>query len=158
MMKRGRYHFAAAAVAACAYTLVAGYGASYRFPEVFPFFNWALFSFPPKVYDEWSIRILAVNGRTLPTPAWIENMPRFSGVYDTGERKQVREWGARVQAGDAEGAQRQRALFERMFYSARSVDYELVVRYSNPIERWRTGKLQDQQVIATHRWERTIDD
>lgn len=157
MTGRGRHHFAAAAVAACCYTLLAGYGASYRFPEVFPFFNWALFSFPPKVYDEWSIRVLSVNDQALKQPTWIEDVPQFAGDYYTGERKQVRTWGSRIEAGDTEGAQVQRVLFEQIFTAVDSVEYQLVVRYSNPVERWRTGALKGVRVVESYRWERDQD-
>lgn len=101
--------------------------------------------------------MLSVNDQALKQPTWIEDVPQFAGDYYTGERKQVRTWGSRIEAGDTEGAQVQRVLFEQIFTAVDSVEYQLVVRYSNPVERWRTGALKGVRVVESYRWERDQD-
>ena len=85
-MTRGRFCSSWAAVAAIAYTAVAGYGAVYQHPEIFPAFNWSLFSFPPRVYEDWSVQLIEVNGRRLDRPEWIERSEQFA-AYDIGQAK-----------------------------------------------------------------------
>lgn len=153
LRRRGRFNAVAMAMAFCLYTVIGGYGASFRFPEVFPFFNWALFSFPPRLYDEWTVRVLELNGQPLQPPRMFGQVPALQAGVDTGTRKQVREWGKRVQAGDAEGAARQRALFENLFIGQQQVRYQLVVEHADPIERWRDGSVQATEVLGEFEWQ-----
>lgn len=153
LRRRGRFNAGAMAVAFCLYTVIGGYGASFRFPEVFPFFNWALFSFPPRLYDEWTVRILELNGRVLNPPRMYEQVPALQAGVDTGTRKQVREWGRRVENGDADGAAQQRALFENLFLGQQQARYELVVEYADPIARWRDGSVASVKVMGEYQWQ-----
>ena len=150
-MTRRRFCSSWAAVAAIAYTAVAGYGAVYQHPEIFPAFNWSLFSFPPKVYEDWSVQLVEINGRRLDAPEWIERSAHFP-AYDIGQAKQLRKWGQLQADGDLEAAQRQRSLFENIFRGKQQVRYRFVNRKALPLERWRTGDFESQTVIAEYTW------
>lgn len=153
---RSRFGSRHAALAALIYCAIAGYGGAFQHPEVFPFFNWSLFSTPPKVVEDWSVKISRVNGRELEQAQWIEYMPqRFPG-YGISQSKQLLEWGQRLTRGDAAGATLQRQLFENLFAGLDSVEYTLYRRRAQPLVRWHTDQFDALEAVGTFRWTQPV--
>lgn len=154
MFVRTRFGSRYAAIAVLLYCAVAGYGGAFQHPEVFPFFNWSLFSTPPKVVEDWSVKITSVNGRRLEEPRWIEYLPQQFSEYGISQSKQLLEWGQRLDRGDAAGADRQRQLFENLFANLNSVEYTLYKRRARPLVRWHEGDFDALEPHGSFRWKR----
>ena len=151
--KNNRFKAGFAAILVSAYTLVGGYGASFNFPEIFPFFNWALFSFPAKIYNEWVVEVIAIDGDRLSEPADVHLIDRFDH-FGSGEGKVLREWGKSVEQRDLEAAKAHRSLFENLYRrsDAEQVRYRLVLRRSNPVQRWEHGTVLSETVEGEFTW------
>ena len=127
--------------------------------EVFPFFNWSLFT---KVSDQRSIcevEILALDGVALETPTRFYDLPkRFAAAQQRSSSIVKLAWRmAKVhKSGDVEQFARLRSVLETSYLGdVDQMTYRLVVYRYNPIERWRSGAVQSAEILGEFAVDRT---
>jgi hypothetical protein len=117
--------------------------------EVFPFFNWSLFSYAsPEVSDAVAL-IHSVNDQELETPQSLYDLPEFFNTaarHDVRFAKVVERYALAKVKGETENAQAARALMEDHYMKdAHDVEYSIGVLTYDPIKRYRT-----REVISVH--------
>ena len=127
--------------------------------EVFPFFNWSLFT---KVSDQRGIcevEILALDGVALETPTRFYDLPkRFAAAQQRSSSivKLAVRMAKAHRAGDLERFDSLRDVLESSYLGeVDQVTYRLVVYRYNPIERWRSGAVQSAEVLGEFIVDRT---
>jgi hypothetical protein len=111
--------------------------------EIFPFASWSLFSMVPNEADDYSLRILAVNGKAVEPPLYFEDsIHLFSNATDHSARMSIEHLGKAVERGDAHEIEKVRAYLESLHFKSpereqRVVQYEVVRRRYDPLKRWR---------------------
>jgi hypothetical protein len=118
-------------------------------PEHYPFASWSLFSRVPNRVEDYSLRLLAVNGRPLTHPVWFEDTRLlFPAATNHNARVSIQRLGA-VSDQDADEAQRMRRHVERLFLGGRGpVKYELTRRVYDPLQRWQTQQFQAVETVG----------
>lgn len=120
--------------------------------EVFPFFNWSLFTHATAaVKHDYAIFIETIDGRPLPRPTLIYSLKsKFKAVRDgISLRKATLTLAFAILEKNNKKTQRVRATIERSYlrgpkrfsYSVRHVTYR-------PLERYRTGKVTPLEILA----------
>lgn len=105
--------------------------------EVFPFFNWHLYSsVESRVRSSIGLRLVEIDGEPV-EPFYFEQRP---GVIPQANSPDavvlLQRWGRQVLSGDEAGAEASRALFEgRFLRTLGSARYELVRRTFHLLER-----------------------
>lgn len=139
-----------------AYPLVSGTVLAVRWSktanEIYPFFSWALFCFVPGETSDFSIRVTAVDGEPLDTPRFIEEyVERFPEARIATTYLKIQEIEPDV-SGEPDPA---RVLIERnvLLRNHRQVDYELVKRTYDCLERRRDGTFRTLDVVDRYHCE-----
>jgi len=152
-MRAYRISIVAVFLFAVAYPLIAGvvlvFGRDRGVDEIYPIAPWALFCFVPNEEVNFAIRILAVDKRVLKQPQYLEDMHTFSEDQMTVGYSIVQEIGRRAVAEQSEALAWELQLFERSFLRplGQIVQYELVRRQFDVLERWRTGEYDRVETI-----------
>lgn len=138
------------------YILVAFYGARLDSrPELFPFFNWSLFSSSSADRNEYALLVRNVDGRLLSQPRLYYDMKdtfMHARQRDINVSKVVQELGSALHQKKPELADEKRRMIERRFMAdAQRVQYDLVMLTFDPIERLETGKIRKERVVASYR-------
>lgn len=123
-------------------------------PEIFPFFSWDLFTYvPTQVKQDFSLSIVAIGGQPLAEPVYFEQAKTLFAKADAIEAMDaIQNLGLAVSANDPAEIARVRAYLEPLFLSdAGAVEYTLVTRWFNPLERWETGVFVREQPLMTFR-------
>jgi hypothetical protein len=141
-------------VALVAYVAVLLFGVAVGQREVFPFFRWDLFArVPAAVSTDYSVRLVAVDGEPLPRPVWFEDAHRYLSRAGSVDAKRLM-WtlGEAVEDERTESAASARRLLETTYLAdAPSVDYELVHRRFDPVERMDCRCFEEERVIGRYR-------
>jgi len=113
-------------------------------PEIFPFFNWSLFSNSSPVSMDSVALIHSANGVSFNEPRSLFDLPE---VFDTAARRDIRfakvldRFAISTMTGDTHDAELARALIEDHFMRGVSdVDYTIAILRYDAVERYRTGK------------------
>jgi hypothetical protein len=122
--------------------------------EIFPFFNWELFSrVPPAERESYSIRLVAVNGQAI-EPVYFEKARRYlstTAIPDAATLLQ--RIGLSVARGDDARADSQRRLFESRFLAElHSAQYELVRRRYSVLDRLECDCFTEETVVRRYRF------
>lgn len=138
------------------YVLVAFYGARLDSrPEIFPFFNWSLFSSSSGDRNEYALLVRSIDGQALAKPQLFYDMKDafiHARQRDINVSKVTQELGSALHQNKPQLAYEKRRMIEDRFMAdAREVEYDLVMLHFDPIERLETGKIQDQHVVASYR-------
>lgn len=133
------------------YFLVAGAGHVYAPKrEYFPVFSWSLFSTSPDELSDIEIDIVAVDDRRFEPPRDFFELPAlFSAARQrsTNATKAARALADLVSDGSSDVAAAQ-ASFERAYLGGhRHVEYRLVKRKFNPLRRYKTGEILEEEVV-----------
>jgi hypothetical protein len=117
--------------------------------EIFPFASWSLFTLVPNERNDYSIRLLRVNGQALSPARYYEDCGKiFPSASGNASWMALQELGRAQVRGDAIGVAEVRRYFEPLHLSgAGAVEYELVSRRWDPMERWRHGLFREQRVL-----------
>lgn len=119
--------------------------------DTYPFFSWFLFSkVPPRIQDDYLIKILEYRGQTQTPPLLVEKTPGiFNSARSLAEYFQMtRNLGVAVKRGDTKEISRYRTHIENNLFSSQKLKYQVLeVRY-NLIDRYRNGSLLSSQEIA----------
>ena len=121
--------------------------------ELYPFFNWSLFSRSAAQRGDVTLMIRSLNGETLERPQLLYDMKH--GLVAAKRKDAIlikiidRLWSA-IKRGDQATAERLRSVIETRFLSdARSLEYDLVRIQYNPIDRLQTGDIDQIDVLAS---------
>jgi len=119
--------------------------------EVFPMFSWILFWRVPNHVTRYSLQILRVDGRDLPTPRRFGTAGiAIANPHSSKANKLIEKMAMLVKSGDRDSLPATRRFFERAYFaSRRSVRYRLVESTFDPLVRWRTGHVDRQRSVAT---------
>jgi hypothetical protein len=123
-----------------------------RTVEVFPFFNWSLFStVPERVSTDYSIRFIDVGGDALDPPVYFEEARSFLPTSASpGARQVIRELGKAVDEGHPLRLVRNQQILEREYLAAlEQADYELVRRRFDIVDRRSCDCFISETVIGT---------
>lgn len=127
--------------------------ATKRIGEVFPVFHWALFASFSEEVTRYEVRVVEQDGQRFDPPLRLQETEEYSqwmaashDIYHTP--KVIRYFGATYEAGREARAEELRAAFERNFLPGDEVRYQLVKLTYNPLERYRTGAVQEASVLG----------
>jgi len=138
------------------YILVAFYSARLDSrPELFPFFNWSLFSSSSGDRNEYALLVRSVDDKPLAQPRLYYDMKEtfmHARQRDINVSKVVQELGSALHQKKPGLADEKRRMIEQRFMAdAPRVQYDLVMLSFDPIERLKTGKIQKERVVASYR-------
>lgn len=124
-------------------------------PELFPFFNWSLFSVSSAERAQYALRVHSVDGKPLKEPRLYYDM---TGTFaharqrDINVSKVVQALGHAVGQKKPQVADNQRRMIEQRFMAdVHAAEYDLVLLHFNPIDRLRTGAIESERVVASYR-------
>jgi hypothetical protein len=124
-------------------------------PELFPFFNWSLFSFSSSESAQYALRVRSVDGQMLAQPRLYYDM---TGTFAHARQRNINVSKVVQGLGDAVGqkkpqaADEMRRMIERRFMAdVHAAEYDLVLLHFNPIDRLRTGAIKSERVVASYR-------
>jgi hypothetical protein len=121
--------------------------------ELFPFFNWSLFSHTSALKSDAAVLVRTLDGRTIDPPMLYYSMPdTFAGAK--GRDPQLLKASQRMVraflAGDEVTVEATRRIIEQnAMREAGEVQYDLAIITYDPIERIRSGAIQSVRVLAT---------
>ena len=135
------------------YVLVATFGAQARHGEIFPFFNWSLFSDISDVRARASLEIVALDGIALPSPRpifqLVERFPLDREAASTLS-KNVQMLGRAMISHDSSEVVRLSGMIGQLLEKDGSdVVYEIAVIRYDPIDYWHNGAVHDRRVLGT---------
>lgn len=135
------------------YILVANIGAilSNR-SELFPVFNWSLFTYVSDVRKLCELEVLSIDGVRLDRPTrFYELRNRFRAGRDVTVLKLVNRSCNAKSEGRENTFEELRKVLESSFLSDKnSVEYRLVIHTYNPIARWRDGSVISTRVLGEY--------
>lgn len=133
--------------------LVIGYTTwALRMPEIFPIYSWDLFSYTPtEIKTDYSLRIVKINGQPLQPPVYFEQGRRWFSKANTIEASVViQALGQAAKEGDPKRVTDVRVSLEPLFLAgAGRVEYDVVERRYNPLQRWQNGIFLEETTLAT---------
>ena len=127
--------------------------------EIFPFFNWSLFTTVSDRRSLCEVEILALDGVRLEAPTRFYDLPqRFAAAQQRSINvvKLALSMAKAHKAGDRERFEALRGVLESAYLGdVEQVTYRLVVYRYNPIERWRDGTAQSAEILGEFTVDRT---
>ena len=124
--------------------------------EIFPVFSWALFAKVPNKIDEYSIRIISVNGKPLQKVVSYNNASRwFTKSNSVNAYYTIQTLGRAVSSGNAVKVQEIRKYFEPLYLGdVKTVKYDLIKRSFNPLIFKKYGLVENIQYITSFEYHR----
>lgn len=121
--------------------------------EVYPFAPWSLYSHVNTVEKDYAVRITAVEGEVLAEPLYFQEASHlFPEAQDVTAQVSMQRLGKAVLAGNETAVAEIREYVEPIYLETaaiKQVEYEVVERRFNPLERWRTGVFMEERVLAS---------
>lgn len=141
------------ATLALLYFLVGNGAWLWGYREIYPIFSWDLFSYVPNDVVDFGLRITKTGDVVLDPPVYFEAatdlIPDAQSIV---AYTNIQALGLAILADQpvelAEAAYKVEALH---LANLLPVDYEIVRRRYAPLERWRMGALQNEEVIGAFR-------
>jgi hypothetical protein len=125
------------------------------FSELFPFFNWSLFSTTSNENTNVTIRLESVNDKPLPSPRWYYDMGETfisARERDSILAKTIGRLAAAIYANDKETISKMRRLIEdRYMVEVKTAQYDVIRLTYDPIKRLRNGDIKETVVVATYK-------
>lgn len=138
----------------CVYIMMVAVEHKSKSNEIFPFFNWSLFSSISSLKTVPALRLHSINGRTLPSPRLYFDMGE---TFVLARQRDVNCWKTvlalvdALRADDKEKVGRMRRLIEQRYMAeAGQAEYDVVMLTYEPIHRLRTGEIEDIAVLASY--------
>ncbi|MEM1195375.1 MAG: hypothetical protein AAGH57_04675 [Pseudomonadota bacterium] len=123
--------------------------------EIFPFFNWSLFTNSSPESSDTVALIHAVNGEQFDQPRFLYDMPEefvTAAQRDIRMAKVLDRYAIAHLTGQTENAEGARALIEDHFMrGARDVDYSIAVVRFDSVGRYRTGAFHTVHELGRFR-------
>lgn len=122
--------------------------------EFYPFFNWSLFSNASAIKKDVVVIVRSVNGQVLAEPKLFYDLPNVFYSARTGDSrfgKALNRLNHSVLAGDQQTEAALRAVIEVTFMrEARQMKYDLAVITYNPLDRYKSGRINNIQIIKSY--------
>lgn len=122
--------------------------------EIYPFFNWSLFSRATPFGADVTLRVLSIDGTPMERPQLLYQMAEHLEVarkQDGLAFKIIGQFSQAVARGELERAERLRGVIEnRILGDAENIEYELVLIRFDPIARYRTGEIESVKVLGSY--------
>lgn len=123
--------------------------------ELYPFFNWSLFSSASAERSTVVVIFRSINGQTLPEPKMFYDVPEAfysARTRDSRFAKAMDRLYASILAGDQQTEEAVRRVVEQTFLrEAREADYDLAVISYDPIARYKTGRIDSLEIVKSYR-------
>jgi len=136
------------------YTIIAFFGVLSDKYEIFPVFNWSLFTYVTDVRNFCEIEVISIGDELLDAPTPYYSLPsKFAGARNRSPTvfKLLQKVCRAKRQGQAEKFAKLRAVLESNFLAdQRDVHYRLVVNTYNPIDRWRDGTVISSEVLGNY--------
>jgi len=117
--------------------------------DVYPLFAWNLYADAARRETQYTVRLLAIDGRPLPAPIDLVESAAFHRSADYwNDACVLGRFATALESGDAEGARGLRRLFEANVLRDDRVRYEVLKRSFEPLRRRTTGKY-DEVLLGT---------
>lgn len=132
--------------------LVMGLYAFHR--EVFPVFSWSLFSTVAERETDFAIQVLGIDGEALEPPVdFMTSKDMFAGAGDIRAYYTIQNLGIASLRRRGDDIQRIRATFEQTYLGmpGSSVEYAVLMRVFDPVERWQEGRIESWRPVARYR-------
>lgn len=120
-------------------------GLSLHHREVFPFFSWSLFSTVAEKKSEFAVLVTRLDDQTFDPPLeFMESKGAFPGAGSIRAYYTIQNLGAAALRRRGEDIQRLRQVFEGTYLGSdgRQVEYRLIFRSFDPLERWQGGDYE----------------
>jgi hypothetical protein len=115
--------------------------------EVFPFFCWFLFPVTPTLEQRYALEVHELGGREVRPPTWFQRLDLVEDPFAMDAWTSIQALGRAVRAGDDVEVNRLRRRLEANFLPAPS-RYGLVELTFDPLQRFRTGTVQERRDLA----------
>lgn len=137
-----------------AYVLIALIGTQVRGRELFPFFNWSLFSTTSNPRSDTVLIVRSANGVEFDEPRLFYSMgDTFSAAATRTSRvaKALDVWAGAIRRKDADAESKMRRLVEGTYLrEAKALEYDLARITYDPIERLETGEISQTKILASY--------
>ncbi|MEM7331236.1 MAG: hypothetical protein AAF490_04020 [Chloroflexota bacterium] len=131
------------------YTAVSYTTTRFRGSELFPFFNWSLFTKVPNEKHDFGLRLLTVDGEPLSEPIYFEEADAwFDEAHSIVAYQAIQQFGSAVREADETTIEEIRPFVESTYLENQTVRYELVRRTYLPISRVQTGAFVNEEVLG----------
>lgn len=120
--------------------------------ELFPFFNWSLFSQSAALKSDAAVLVRMIDGQIIDPPMLYYAMPdTFEGAKRSAQLLKASQRMARAfMADDDVTLEATRRIIEDIsMREAGEAQYDLAIITYDPIDRLRTGALQSMHVLST---------
>jgi hypothetical protein len=98
--------------------------------DLYPFYDWDLFSWTPPTQQHYFVKVLAIDGTQLASPKWLNtNRDLFPGKVPLLVPHQINRLGAEISYSkklSAKGLRLKKEFEQNAFLNLKSVDYQLV--------------------------------
>ena len=129
--------------------------------EVFPIFNWSLFTYVSDVRNFCEIEVTSIDGVSVKPPTRFYDLPDEFAAARTRSATvfKLLQKTCRAQlAGQEDAFEAFREVLESSYLADREeVHYRLVIQTYNPIERWRDGSVIATELLGEYRTGRYSD-
>lgn len=136
-----------------AYAAVAITATSVRHNELFPFFNWSLFSTSSNPKFDTVLIVRSIDGKPLQRPQLFYSLTDHFGAARTRDSrlaKALDRWANAILTGDDTTSISLKRVTEQTFMrEAKSVDYDVAVIRFDPIERLNNGIIRETKILAS---------
>jgi len=122
--------------------------------EIFPFFNWDLFSKPQRVISHYEILIDRVSGKIFIPPVSIQEMPEYP-AHLHGFDKAVQMLGSALQSNNPTQVRVWRYIIENQMHKLKDVDYRIVKVTYDPLVRLETNNIMNETILAEYHFNQT---
>ena len=113
--------------------------------DLYPFYDWNLFSWTPPLQEQIYIRVLAVNGKTIPSTQWVNtNRETYPGHLPNLVPHQINRFGFELikqQGLSTNGLRYKKEMEKNIFSGFESAVYQVEVVQVNWRELVKTGKV-----------------
>lgn len=123
--------------------------------ELYPFFNWSLFSSASNPKYDTILVVHSINGQKLSLPTSFYELPdRFGAARSRDSRlaKALDRLAVADVWGDKDTEQRVRGTIESTFLrEAAQADYDVAIIRYDPIARLKTGTIEHERIVKSYR-------
>lgn len=119
--------------------------------EYFPIFGWSLFSTATNPDNSLEVEILRIGDTKFAEPVNFFELDAYFEAASSRSTNVLKSAGRvlNLHRGDPAAAEAARRVFEITYFGAQvTVDYQFVAVTYDPIERWRTGKVLERQLVG----------
>lgn len=131
------------------YTAVSLYAKAHMGDELFPFFNWSLFTKIPNEKNDYGLRITMIEGEALESPIYFESADDWlAEAHSIVAYNAIQDFGRAVRDEDEALVAEIRPYIESLYLENKPMRYDVVRRTYTPLERWQTGEFANEALLG----------